>query len=101
MFYKKKNTVLLASYTILLSMSLNLFNEAIRYASTISDSNKPIIKYLSKMLLFYNSQPWEKKSRDPHFDVAMICYDVVEVYQLVRIFIFNKLSNIIDTPNTD
>ena len=44
-------------------MSLNLFNEAIRYASTISDSNKPIIKYLSKMLLFYNSQPWEKKSR--------------------------------------
>ena len=53
------------------------------------------------MLLFYNSQPWEKKSRDLHFDVAMICYDVVEVYQLVRIFIFNKLSNIIDTPNID
>ena len=86
---------------MLLSMSLKLFNEAIWYASTISDSNKPIIKYLSKMLLFHNSQPWENKSRGPHFDVAMICYDVVEVYELVRIFIFNKLSNIIDTPNID
>ena len=92
---------MLTSHTKLLSMSLKLFNEAIWYASTISDSNKPIIKYLSKMLLFHNNQSWENKSRGPHIDAAMICDDVIEVYELVKIFIFNKLGNILDTPNID
>ena len=82
-------------------MSLNLFNEAIQYASTISNSNKPFIKYLSKVLLFHNRQPWEKKSRDPQFDGAMSCYDVAEVCELMKIFIFLKLSNIIDKPSID
>ena len=82
-------------------MSLNLFNEAIQYASTISDSNKPFIKYLSKVLLFHNRQSREKKPRDPQFDGAMSCYDVAEVCELMRIFIFLKLSNIIDKPGID
>ena len=70
-----------------------------QYASTIPEINKPIIKHLSKMLLFHNSQPWEKNFRDPYFDVAMGCYDGANDCELVRLFILNKLSNIIDKPS--
>ena len=59
-------------------MLLNLFNNAIQYASTIiknSDGEEIIIKYSSKTPLFHNYQPWENKSRDTHFDVAMGFYD--------------------------
>ena len=82
-----------------LSTSLNLFNEAIQYASTIteiSDSDKTVIKHSRKSLLFDNNHPWEKKSGDPDFDVLMGCYDEAEICELVEIFILNKLSNIID-----
>ena len=78
---------------------LKLFNEAIQYAraiTEISDSDKAIIKDLRKTLLFHNNHPWEKKSGDSDFDVPMGCYDGVDVCELVEIFIFNKLSNIID-----
>ena len=81
------------------SVSLNLFNEAIQYASTImeiSDSDKAIIKHSRKILLFHNNKPWEKKSADPHFDVPMDYYDGAEICKLVEIFLFNMLSNIMD-----
>ena len=81
------------------SLSLNLFNEAIQYATTImeiSDSDKAIIKHSRKTLLFHNNLPWEKKSGDPDFEVPMGCYDGAEICELVGIFILNKISNIID-----
>ena len=81
------------------SISLNLFNEAIQYASTtaeITDSEKAIIKHSRKTLLFHNNQPWEKKSGDPDFDVPMGCYDGAEICELVGIFSLNKVRNIID-----
>ena len=81
------------------SISLNLFNEAIQYASTIteiSDSDKAIMKYSREALLFHNNQPWEKKSGDPDFDVLMGCYYGAEICEFVEILILNRLSNIID-----
>ena len=81
------------------SISLTLFNEAIQYASTIteiSDSDKTVIKHLIETLLFHNNHPWEKKSGDPDLDVPMGCYDGAEIWELVGIFILNKLSNITD-----
>ena len=78
------------------SISLNLFNEPIQYASKISDSDKAIIKHSRKTLLFHNNQPWEKKSGGPDFDVPMRCYDGAEIYELVGIFFLNKLGSIID-----
>ena len=78
---------------------LNLSNEAIQYASTItkiSDSDEVIIKHSRKTLFFHNNQPWEKKSGDPDFDVPMGCYDGAEICEVVGIFILNKLSSIID-----
>ena len=80
-------------------ISLTLFNEAIQYASTIteiSDSDKTVIKHLIETLLFHNNHPWEKKSGDPDLDVPMGCYDGAEIWELVGIFILNKLSNITD-----
>ena len=81
------------------TISLNLFYESIQRASTIteiSDSDKTIIKHSRKTLLFHNNQPWEKNSGDPDFDVPMGCYDGAEICESVRIFILNKVSNIID-----
>ena len=81
------------------SISSNVFNEAIQYASTIteiSDSDKAIIKYSRKTLLVHNNQPWERKSGDPDFDVRVGCYEGAEICELVGIFTLNKVSNIID-----
>ena len=78
-------------------ISLNLFNEAIQYPSTItekSDSDKIIIKHSTKALFFHKNHPWEKKSEDPGFDVPMGCYDGAEICEWVGIFILNKLCNI-------
>ena len=78
------------------SISLNLFNERIQYASKISDSDKAIIKHSRKTLLFHNNQPWEKKFGGGDFDVPRGCYDRGEICQLMGIFILNKVSNILD-----
>ena len=86
------------------SISLNLFNEAIQYASTIteiSDSDKNIIKHSRKTLLFYNNHPWKKKYGNPDFDVPMGCFDGAQICELVGIFVLNKLSNIIDKNSID
>ena len=48
------------------------------------------------MLLLCNSQPWEKKSGDPDFDVTMGCSDGVDTGKLLEIFILTNLSSIID-----
>ena len=48
------------------------------------------------MLLLCNSQPREKKSGDPDFDVTMGCSDGVDTWKLVEIFILTNLSSIID-----
>ena len=64
------------------SISLNLFNESIEYASKIaetSDSDKAFIKHSTKTLLFDNNQLWKKKSGDSDFDVSMSCYDGAEI----------------------
>ena len=81
------------------SISLNLFNNDIQYASEITEITNhdiSIIKHSRKTLPFNNNQPWQKKSGDPDFDVPMGCYDGAEVCELVGIYILNKLSNIID-----
>ena len=87
-----------------LSIFLNLFNEAIQYASTfteIPDNDKTNIKHSRKRLLFYNNQPWEKKSGKPDFDVLLGCLGGAEICELLQIFALNKLSNIVDKNNID
>ena len=43
-------------------------------------------------LLFYEKQPWVKKTETENFDVPMGCYDEAEVCELVGCYILNQLS---------
>ena len=43
-------------------------------------------------LLFYDKQPWAKKTETENFDVPMGCYDGAEVCELVGCYILNQLS---------
>ena len=84
------------------STSLNLFNEAIKYARTITEisySNKSIIKDSTKTLFSHNHQPWEKKYWHPDFNVPMGFYVRAEIFELVGIFTLNKLINNINKKN--
>ena len=49
-----------------------------------------------KTLLFYNDEPWVKKTGDEYFDVTMGCNDGKELCKTVGIYMLNKLSNIIN-----
>ena len=52
-----------------------------------------------KTLLFYNDEPWVKKTGDEDFDVTMGCNDGAELCETVGIYMLNKLSNIINREN--
>ena len=45
-------------------------------------------------LLFYDKQPWVKKTGTENFDVPMGCYDGAEVCELVGCYILNQLSTV-------
>ena len=79
------------------SISIKLFSAAIKYAKTITNIDNDqlsIIMQSRKTLLFYNDEPWVKKTGDKDFDVTMGCNDDVELCETVGIYMLNKLSNI-------
>ena len=45
-------------------------------------------------LLFYEKQPWVKKTGTENFDVPMGCYDGAEVCELVGCYILNQLRTV-------
>ena len=68
------------------SITLELLNNAIKFASekcTISENDLSIIMQSRQTLLFYDKQPWVKKTGTENFDVPMGCYDGAEVCELV------------------
>ena len=79
------------------SITLELLNNAIKFASekcTISENDLSIIMQSRQTLLFYDKQPWVKKSGTENFDVPMGCYDGAEVCELVGCYILNQLSTV-------
>ena len=86
------------------SISIELFTEVINYAKTITNIDNDqlsIIMHSRKTLLFYNDEPWVKKTGDEDFDVTMGCNDGAELCETVGIYMLNKLSNIINRENID
>ena len=84
------------------SISIELFTEAINDAKTITNIDNDqlsIIMQSRKTLLFYNDEPWIKKTRDEDFDVTMGCNNGAELCKTVGIYMLNKLSNIINREN--
>ena len=53
-----------------------------------------LINQSRKTLLLNEKIPWVKKGASEDFDVPMGCFDGVEVCELVRTFILNKLKNV-------
>ena len=79
------------------SITLELLNNAIKFASekcTISENDLSIIMQSRQTLLFYDKQPWVKKTGTENFDVPMGCYDGAEVCELVGCYILNQLSTV-------
>ena len=79
------------------SISLELFNNTIKFASekcTISENDLSIIIQWRQTLLFYDKQPWVKKTGTENFDGPMGCYDGAEVCELAGCYILNQLSTV-------
>ena len=85
-----------------LSISIDLFTDAISYAKTITnidDHQLSIIMQSRKTLLFNSNEPLVKKTGEENFDVPMGCDDGAEVCELVETYILNKLKNVTNKEN--
>ena len=79
------------------SISLELFNEALNFAKTltdISETDVSIMMQACNTLLFNDSKPWLKKFGNKDFDVPMGCFDEAEVCELVGSLILTKLCDV-------
>lgn len=79
------------------SITQALFEEAITWASqftSITDSDKDIIRHAKKTLLFHDDSPWEKSTAPHLFDVTMGSYDGAETCELVGTFILSKIKHL-------
>ena len=67
---------------------------ALNFAKEITDISREdmqIMYHARKSLLFTNEKPWMKREGNL-FDVTMEAYDGAVVYELVGIFVLNKIS---------
>ena len=55
-----------------------------------------MIIHSRKTLLFWQDRTWVKIEGDEDFDIPIGCYDGVEIYELVGIYIQNKLYNLMN-----
>ena len=75
------------------SVSIQLFNDAIEFASShvdISDLDKEILLNARQSLLFHEETTWTKKNG--LFDITMGAYDGAQITDLVGLFILDKLK---------
>ena len=82
------------------SISQNLLNEALKFASNyteITEADKEIIFHAKKSLLFNNGTPWSKKNSHDSFDVTMGSFDGAETCELVGSYLLCQLPETIRT----
>ena len=82
------------------SISQNLLNEALKFASNyteITEADKEIIFHAKKWLLFNNGTPWSKKNSHDSFDVTMGSFDGAETCELVGSYLLCQLPETIRT----
>ena len=60
----------------------------------ISSCDMFFIKTSRKILFFNEKIPWVKKDDREDFDVAKVCFDKAEVFELVGTFILEKMKNV-------
>ena len=77
---------------------LNALNFAKRYTE-ITDEEIRTIMHCRKSLLYLKNEAWKKSNSHSTFDVTMGSYDGAEIWELVGIFILEKLSKLNDKNN--
>ena len=65
----------------------------------IDDDQLAIIMQSRKTLLFYDNDPWVKKTGDEDFDVTKGCNDGAEICETVGIYMLSRLNNIMGRDN--
>ena len=81
------------------SISEELLHRSISFArsiTSISDSVINIIHHSRKSLLFDKTSVWVKKGNDSLFDVTIGSYDGTDIFELVGLYLLNRLSTVID-----
>ena len=84
------------------SISLELFNEALNFAKTLTDVSETdvsIMMQARKTLLFNDRKTCLKKSGNKDFDVPMWSFDGAEVCELVGSLISTQLCNVLLSVN--
>ncbi len=79
---KEKHRRNFISFDFYQSMSENLLDQALSWASNLAIITKDeisIIKHARKSLLFNDGKPWTKKDSNSLFDVTMGSYDGAEI----------------------
>ena len=74
---------------------LNLCSQFAKSYTSISSDKIEIIRHCRKSVLFNDRSTWVKKENNA-FDVTMGSYDEAEVCELVGLFLFHKLAQVID-----
>ena len=86
------------------SISEELLNCSISFGrsiTTFSDSVVNIIHHARKSLLFDKTSAWLKKGKNCLFDVTIGPYDGAEICELVRLYLLNRLSTVIDKSSVN
>ena len=90
---KNKQFLMLDIVDFYPSISENLFDQAVEFASettTVGPEVREILTNCRQSLLFHNDATWQKHTG--LFDVSMGAYDSCEVCELVGLFIIHKLK---------
>ena len=98
----QRRFVVFVSESFSLSISEDLFNEALNFAKTkvhITNQEMSIIMQSHNTLLFINNQLWVKKSGNEEFDVPVGCFDGAEVCKIIGVYILMKLQNVLQKVN--
>ena len=77
---------------------LDALQFARRFAE-VSKNDENIILHSCQTLLFYNGEPWEKRSSDNLFDIPMGSFHGAEICELVGLLMLNNLSTVFTTGN--
>ena len=84
------------------SINENILTNVIQFAKlhiTTDYTDLHLIRHYRKSLLFCSNETWKKKSTESYFDVTMGSIGGTEICELVGLYIWSKLENILPKGN--
>ena len=82
-------------------IAMELLDRSISFAKSLIDIEANIISTINhaRSLLFHDSGAWVKKDRNLLFDVTMGSSDSAEVFELVGLYLINKIKRLLGSSN--